>query len=82
VRAGGRKQKIASGAVLSRAFVRIKSYRAALSLKTHAIANFAIEPYASPHPNSRSLLMSLGRILKFHLGQAAALRRRKLRRGI
>ncbi len=38
-------QEIASGAVLSRAFVRIKSYRAALSLKTHAISNFAIEPY-------------------------------------
>lgn len=52
-------QEIVSGAVLSRAFVRIKSYRAALSLKTHAIANFAIEPYASPCPNSRGENLNL-----------------------
>ncbi len=29
------------------------------SLKTHAIANFAIEPYASPQPNSRGENLNL-----------------------
>jgi len=59
VSVSGRKQETASGAVLSRASARIKSYRAALSLKTHTIADFAIEPYASPRPNSRGENLNL-----------------------
>ena len=57
VRAGGCMQEIVSGAVLSQASVRIGSRQ---SPKTHTIADFAIEPYASPRSNSRSLRMSLG----------------------
>nr|WP_314068870.1 hypothetical protein [uncultured Campylobacter sp.] len=53
-------QEIVSGAVLSRAFVRIKSYREPCpSLKAHTIADFAIEPYASPRPNSRGENLNL-----------------------
>lgn len=75
-----RAQEIAPGAVLSRAPFASSHTEPRPSLKAHTIADFAIEPYASPRPNSCGLPMTLGRILKFHLSWAAVLRKRKLRR--
>ena len=49
-------QKTASGAVLSQASVRIGSRQ---SPKTHAIADFVIEPHRSLNPTSRGENLNL-----------------------
>jgi len=59
--------------------VRIKSYRAAPKSQSSCDYRFRYRAVREPVPKLVQIMnvarLSLGRILKFHLGQAAALRR-------